>query len=173
MTPPRLETDRLILRGRRLDDFPAIAAMLADPAVTAHLGFAPLARDEAWMRFARAAGMWALVGYGPFLVEEKSTGAVVGDIGPGDFKRAASPGPEPPEFSWIVAPRFQGRGYASEALAVSIDWMAQTAPGRAFSCIIEPSNVASLRLAEKGGFRDVARVVDRGAELILLRRAPA
>ena len=41
-TPSRvLETDRLVLRRHRLDDFPHAARMWGDPAVTRHVGGRP------------------------------------------------------------------------------------------------------------------------------------
>ena len=38
MTVPVIETERLILRGHRLDDFEGLAAMWADPEVTRYIG---------------------------------------------------------------------------------------------------------------------------------------
>jgi RimJ/RimL family protein N-acetyltransferase len=50
---PVVETERLILRGHTLDDFPAFAAMWADPAVTRFIGGAPLSQEESWGKFLR------------------------------------------------------------------------------------------------------------------------
>ena len=72
---PVLETERLKLRGHRLDDFSASAAMWADPNVTRHIGGQPLTEEEAWTRFLRYAGHWNLLGFGYWAVEEKATGS--------------------------------------------------------------------------------------------------
>ena len=64
MRVPVLETERLRLRGHRLDDFAAYAAMWADPAVTQHIGGKPIPEEESWTRFLRQAGIgpcWASV----------------------------------------------------------------------------------------------------------------
>jgi len=53
---PVLETERLKLRGHRLDDFPACATMWADPAVTRHIGGKPLSTEESWTKFLRYFG---------------------------------------------------------------------------------------------------------------------
>jgi RimJ/RimL family protein N-acetyltransferase len=71
---PVIETARTIVRGFRLSDFDAHAAMWADPAVTRFTaGRKPLVREEAWARYLRYAGLWAVLGYGFWAVEEKTT----------------------------------------------------------------------------------------------------
>ncbi|HEX2268150.1 MAG TPA: GNAT family N-acetyltransferase [Pyrinomonadaceae bacterium] len=77
----QLETDRLILRMWREDDFEQYAAMCADPEVMRFLGgktFEPL---EAWRHLAFIVGHWQLRGYGHWAVEEKASGELVGRIG--------------------------------------------------------------------------------------------
>jgi RimJ/RimL family protein N-acetyltransferase len=71
---PVLETERLKLRGHRLDDFAPCAAMWADPLVTRHIGGIPLSAEESWTRLLRYVGHWALLGFGYWVVEEKATG---------------------------------------------------------------------------------------------------
>src|ERR1035438_972988 len=88
---PVLETERLRLRGHRLDDFDASAAMWADPNVTKHIGGHPLTEEEAWTKFLRYVGHWALLGFGYWVVEEKATGNFVGEIGFADYKRDLLP----------------------------------------------------------------------------------
>lgn len=44
---PILETPRLILRGPVLEDFPAYAAMWADPEVTRFIGGVPVTEEDA------------------------------------------------------------------------------------------------------------------------------
>jgi RimJ/RimL family protein N-acetyltransferase len=60
---PVLETERLRLRGHRLDDFAACAAMWANPIVTRHFG-QTLSGEESWNRVLRYVGHWALLGFG-------------------------------------------------------------------------------------------------------------
>jgi RimJ/RimL family protein N-acetyltransferase len=84
---PILETGRLTLRGHRLQDFPASAAMWADPNVTRHIMGKPCSEEESWSRMLRYLGHWSLAGYGYWLVEEKATGRFVGEVGFADYKR--------------------------------------------------------------------------------------
>src|SRR5271157_4057024 len=118
---PVLETERLKLRGHRLDDFTASAAMWADPNVTRHIGGKPLSEEEAWTKFLRYVGHWALLGFGYWVVEEKATGNFVGEIGFADYKREMqSPVKELPEIGWVLAAWAHGKGYATEAAQAAI-----------------------------------------------------
>jgi len=71
MTIPVLETERLILRGHRPDDFPAYAQMWADPAVTRFIGGAPLSEEDAWAKYSRLFGQWQLLGFGFWCLTDK------------------------------------------------------------------------------------------------------
>ena len=56
-------------------------------------------------------------------------------------------------FRSIVAPRWQGNGYATEAVRACLTWgVRHFAAGTRFSCIITPDNTPSIRVAEKCGF---------------------
>ena len=57
---PRLETERLILREYRPEDFEAFASFMADPDVVRYLHGEPMARADAWRAFAAGIGHWAL-----------------------------------------------------------------------------------------------------------------
>jgi RimJ/RimL family protein N-acetyltransferase len=46
-----------------------------------------------------------------------------------------------------------GRGYASEALAAMLDWGDRYLGAHREACIISPENAASIRVAERAGFR--------------------
>ncbi len=170
---PIVETSRLILRGRTAADFPAYAAIWAAPEVARFTTVMPLGAEEAWVKFARMEGLWALTGFGFWLVEEKATGAVIGEIGLADFKRAIEPSLDgKPEFGWILAPSVHGRGYAKEAVAAALHWGTRKFPGATFSCIIDPANAASIRVAEAHAFRRVADAPYKGKPIGIFHRAP-
>jgi RimJ/RimL family protein N-acetyltransferase len=152
---PALETERLKLRGHRLDDFIACAAMWADPMVTRYIGGKPFAEEESWSRLLRYVGHWALLGYGYWVVEEKSTGAFIGEVGFADYKRdLETPLKDAPEIGWVVASQFHGKGYATEAARSAIAWSDANFGPSTTACIIHPENVQSIRVAEKCGYRE-------------------
>lgn len=171
---PVLETERLVLRGRTVADFPAYAAMWATPEVARFTTKKPIGPEEAWIKFGRMEGLWALTGYGFWLVEEKATKTAVGEVGLADFRREITPSLDgKPEFGWVLAPSAQGRGYAREAVAAALRWGEDKFPKTTFSCIIDPANAASIRVAETHGFRRVASAAYKGAAIGVFHRSPS
>jgi RimJ/RimL family protein N-acetyltransferase len=159
MLAPRIETERLILRTYRLEDFAVYAAMWADPRVTRHIADgAPRSREEAWKSFLSMAGHWLLLGYGNWAVEEQASGNYVGGIGWGERKRDR--GTEfagMPELGYTFVAGAQGKGYATEAVRAVMDWGSAHFGSRRVLAVIAPDNIASCRVVEKCGFRETAR----------------
>ncbi len=75
-----LETDRLLLRQWRPDDFDHYAEYYADEELARYVGGA-CDRPQAWRRWAAEIGHWTLRGYGFWAVEEKQTGNLAGCVG--------------------------------------------------------------------------------------------
>ena len=165
MIIPTLETGRLRLRGHRVEDLDACTAMWADPRVTRYLSVQPLTREDVWARLLRYAGHWSLMGYGFWAVEEKATGAFVGEVGIAEFHREISPRLELPEAGWVLEPGAQGKGYATEALQAAVAWVQKR-----LTCLIHPENAASFRVAAKCGFLEVRRVQYKNHEAVVLER---
>ena len=166
-----LETERLTLRGHRLDDFPACAAMWADPIVTRHIGGRPFSEEESWSRLLRYPGHWALLGFGYWVVEEKATGNFIGEIGFADYKRDLVPSlGDTPEIGWALASLFHGKGYAAEAVRAVVAWGDEHFDPSRTACIIHPENLASIRVAEKCGYREFQRTTYKGQPTIVLVR---
>jgi len=152
---PVIETDRLRLRGHRIDDFAAVYAMWRDPAVTQLIG-PPSTETQAWMRLLGYIGHWDVLGYGSWLVEERATNRFLGELGFADFKRDIDPRMRGvPEAGWVFATHAHGHGYASEALAAAFAWRDAALAAERTVCIINPLNLTSIRVAEKAGFRSI------------------
>ncbi len=168
---PRLETPDLILRAPLPEDLPAAAAMNADPAFYQFLGNAPADEETVWRRMLSHLGHWALTGYGSWAVEEKATGAFIGNMGFFDVQRDLTPSIKGvPEAGWGLAPHLHGRGYASQALGAAAAWADLQLPAPRTVCIIDPANEASLRLAYRHGYREYGRTLYRDVEIVLLER---
>jgi RimJ/RimL family protein N-acetyltransferase len=172
---PRLETPRLILRANRFEDFEAMVAIWTDPAVRRHFHGDPLTREDMWSRFLRGFGMWAVMGYGAWAVEEKATGDYVGTVGTFEVKRGIDPALEGmPEAGWTLTPRVHGRGYATEAARAALAWTDAALGYPCLFCIIAPENLASIRVAAKCGFRPWRETVYKDMPtLIFLRESAA
>ncbi|MEZ5960425.1 MAG: GNAT family N-acetyltransferase [Hyphomonadaceae bacterium] len=168
---PVIETERLRLRGHELSDFDASAAMWGDPDVARFIGGKPSTREESWGRFLRYIGHWRALGHGFWLIEEKATGAFVGEGGMGAFKREIEPPLEAPEAGWALATAMHGKGYAHEAMRAALGWAEKHFDRTDFVCIIAPENRPSLTLADKLGFREYGRGLYKGETSVMLRRA--
>jgi RimJ/RimL family protein N-acetyltransferase len=167
---PVLETERLRLRGHRLDDFASSATMWADRIVTRHFG-QPLSGEETWRRLLSYTGHWAWLGFGYWVVEEKATGAYVGEVGFADWKRNLEPSlDDTPEIGWVFTSSSHGKGYATEAVRAALVWGEKHFGGRRTACIIDPENLASIRVAEKSGYRKLQMTTYRGHPTILFVR---
>ena len=170
---PVIETQRTILRSHRLDDFDTYVAMWADPAVTRFIGGKPRTREESWMRFLRHAGLWSLLGYGFWAVEEKATGRFIGEAGFHDLKRDMAPSIEGiPEAGWALTSNAHGRGLASEVVRRVLAWGDETFGHARTVCIIDPENTGSLNVAAKCGYKEVLRTTYHDNATILLERWP-
>ena len=168
---PALETERMRLRAHRLADFGQIREMWANPIVTKYIGGKPQTEEETWFKFLRVAGFWTHFGYGYWLIEDKASGAVVGEMGFGEFKRDITPSIKgEPEMGWSLAPAFHGKGYASEAAKAVIEWGDDNLSGKRMACIVDIRNVPSIRIAEKCGFIESCRTTYHGGETILFHR---
>jgi RimJ/RimL family protein N-acetyltransferase len=170
---PTLATERLILRAHRESDFEAMLAVWQDPVVRRHFHGGPMSREEAWGRFLRNFGMWAVKGYGVFAIEEKATGEYVGTIGTFEVRREMTPRIEDmPEAGWTLAARFHGRGFATEAAKAALGWTDERLGNPAMFCIVAPANTASMRVAEKCGFKSWYETTYQDEPTLVLRRPP-
>jgi len=168
---PAIDTERLTLRGHQLEDFADLRAMWSDPAVTGAIPVQPFSEEEIWTRLLRYVGHWSLLGFGYWAVREKTSGRFVGDVGFADYKRAVDPPFDgAPEIGWVLAAWSHGRGYATEAARAVIDWGTQHFGPVRTVCLIHPSNIGSIRVAEKLGYREYARSTYHGGPTILLER---
>ena len=152
-TIPILETERLRLRAHTFADFPAYTALWADPIVTRYTIGKPCTEEETWSRLLRNAGHWAMLGFGTWLVEEKSTADFVGEVGLFDYHRNIDPPLTTPEIGWVLSPAKHGQGYATEAVHTLLDWSRNRFTSNEISCLIAPDNAPSLRVAAKCGFQ--------------------
>jgi len=169
---PTLETGRLILRAFRADDLDPLAAMWADPNVVRFIGGHALSREDTWRRSLAACGQWPYTGWGYWIVELRSSGEVVGQLGFADFKRDMEPSLEgEPELGYVFSPKVHGQGIAHEACAAALEWADAILKAASYPALISPETAASIRLAERLGFDRVPGGIYRGEPIALFRRS--
>ncbi len=141
----RLETERLILRPTRPEDFEGWVTLMGNPESARFIGGVQ-PRAHAWRTFVTMAGVWAMQGFGMFSVLEKSSGRWIGRIGP--WQPEGWPGTE---IAWSLIRDAWGHGYASEAASAAADWAFAELGWSEMIHVIDPSNLASQKLAQRLG----------------------
>lgn len=99
-------------------------------------------------------------GFGPYAVIEKRSQDVIGYCGLFYFPDVG--GQPEVEIGYRLAHRAWGQGYATEATAAVRDFAFTTLGMKRLIAIIDPSNLASVRVAEKIGMRFEKEVMLEG-----------
>lgn len=171
---PVLETERLVLRGHAPADLVDCAAMWADPLVVRHIGGVTQARDRVWTKLLAYIGHWHSLGFGFWVVHERATGRFVGEAGLADFQRVIEPPfGGAPEAGWALASWAHGRGYATEAMRAVLAWSDAELRAPRTVCMIDHGHTASVRVAEKLGFRRWTDTTFQGTPIRLFERHAA
>ena len=154
-----LETERLRLRRSRPEDAETISAYRSDPDVN---------RQQGWDRTDPAGVLADIVemstrvpgepgGWVQFTVEEREGGTIVGDVG----FAVADGEPNVIKVGYTISPEFQGRGYATEAMAALVTYAFDRLGADVVRAYASADNVPSIRVAEKIGMRLVERMEHR------------
>jgi RimJ/RimL family protein N-acetyltransferase len=139
-----LTTERLNLRMFRETDLDAYAKICGDPEVMRFLGGHAMTRDEAWRNMALIIGHWQLRGFGFWALEEKASGELIGRVGL--WCPEGWPGIE---IGWTLARRSWGHGFATEAAVASLNYAFGELKQPHVISLIDPSNHASIRVAQR------------------------
>ena len=162
MNEVTLETERLLLRWIREDDFEQYAKMCRDPEVMRFIGGQLIGDFEVWRQMASLMGHWYFRGYGIWGVEEKSTGNLVGRIG---FMNPI--GWPAFELGWTLGRDSWGKGYATEGAQRALAY-AFTELGRDHVIsLIDPANVASAKVAKRLGEKVEGKTELLGKEVLI------
>lgn len=144
-----METPRLLLRPLRADDAAAFLAYRSDPAVARYQGWAPRSLADAQAFIARAGGVSWGPGWRPqHGIVLRGSEVLIGDTG---FRVADDP--RIGEVGISLAPAYQGRGFAAEALRAVLDEAFAARGIHRVTASIDPRNAPSLALFERLGFR--------------------
>jgi [ribosomal protein S5]-alanine N-acetyltransferase len=148
---PRLETERLTLRGPLDVDFPVYRDFFADAEASAFYG-GPLEADRAWRVLATDIGHWVLRGYGRWSVLERSSGKMIGGCGlwwPEGYPRS--------ELTWWIIPDARRHGFVLEASRAAIAFGYDQLGWDLVETHMNDDNLAALMLAAKLGGRVILR----------------
>ena len=140
------------LRPWRVTDAPALVAAWSDPEINDRLSV-PQPPDEAaalrWISQSEQA--WTDGRSVDLAVTDPPSGTVIGEVGLSGFdpvRRAALIG-------WWIASGWRGKGRASEAVRLVVDWVLSDSPLEAVVAEIGADNPASMAVARRAGLRRV------------------
>lgn len=143
---PVLETERLILRGWKLEDFPFFAGFWADPDRTKFFLSGVQNEAQSWTAFTAMAGEWSLRKFGQFAIQLKAGEHAIGHAGiwyPPDL--------DEPELAWSLYPGNDGNGYATEAARKVISWATSHLGLPPMMSFVHPENHGSVAVAKRLG----------------------
>lgn len=170
MNRPILTTERLVLTPVDPADLEDLQALWADADFTRYITGRPMTTEEVWFRLLRDLGQWGVRGYGSWTIRLADGGAYVGNVSILDHRRLIDPPIDAPELGWGLAPAFQGRGFAKEALEAALAWADAHLRAARTLCMISPDNPASVRLAERVGYRPYRRTTYKDEPVQLFER---
>lgn len=165
-----IETERLLLRPQRIEDFEQLHALTASEEMYRYLG-GQASMEENYRRLLAVVGAWSVFGFDRFAVFERKSGDLVGTCGIFRQMRGLGEGFDGyPEAGWIIRSDRWGLGYAGEAMRAVVDWFERTQGPQATVCMIVPENLASARIAAKLGYRLTRAAEYKGEAVNLYRR---
>lgn len=142
------ETQRLRLRELETNDAQALHPVFSDPEATRFTLRIHSSLDETreWIEAIRRG--YERQGFGPWAVVRRIDHELVGYCGCG---MTMLDGAEQCEIGYRIIPSCWGLGYATEAMQATIRYAFERPPFSRLVALIQPANMASIRVAEKSG----------------------
>ncbi|WP_152363256.1 GNAT family N-acetyltransferase [Microlunatus speluncae] len=148
-----IDTQRMTLRGWRLDDLDPLSAIDGDPEVMRFIGDGSVrTRDQTAAAISSMTRAWSDHGFGIFAVELRATRELAGWVGLAipSFLPEVLPAVE---IGWRLARRFWGRGLATEAAQEALSFGFEGVGLDEIISICHIHNDASVRIMTKLGMR--------------------
>ncbi|ARC55561.1 Spermidine N(1)-acetyltransferase [Frondihabitans sp. 762G35] len=153
-------TERLLLRPLTIDDLDDVLVYQSDPEVLRYMLWPARDRAAAREHLERRVDLVRLAHDGDGLVlaveTQESPGCVIGEVN----VSLTSVADRQAEVGWIVAPEFQGRGYAFEAASRILQLCFEDLGSHRVHARLDPRNAASVALCRRLGMREEAHFVE-------------
>ena len=152
-----LHTSRLLLRPLSPDDAGAIYAYRSDAQMNKYQGWIPESLDEVQTFISRnTAEFNSPDSWYQLVIVLQSSSEVIGDVG----VHFLSEGSRQVELGCTLNRKFQGNGYATEALAGLITHLFNDLNKHRITASVDPRNHSSMKLMERLKFRREAHFVE-------------
>ncbi|MCX4545169.1 GNAT family N-acetyltransferase [Streptomyces sp. NBC_01565] len=142
-----MATDRLDLVPLSVGHAAEMARVLADPALYAFTGGAPLSPEALRARYARlvAGSPDPAVVWCNWVVRLRPDGPLIGTV-----QATITPAEDRAELAWVIGTAWQGRGFAAEAARALAAWLTALPVGRLVAHV-HPDHHASAATAAACG----------------------
>ncbi|WP_308798867.1 GNAT family N-acetyltransferase [Agromyces silvae] len=150
-----MTTARLRLRPYRVEDFHPWLRLHRQPDTTEYLQWPNddlRAIREHLRARTRQTRLWQTDDFLALAIEVD--GEFAGEVSL--HLRSVRAGTRMVEVGWVLDQRFTGRGLATEATGVLLDFAFGTVEARIATAVIDPGNVASIAVAERLGFQQAS-----------------
>lgn len=157
ITAVPLRTNRLNLLPLTVADATEMTDVLGDPAIYQYIGGEPPTAAELHARYELLEGQRSpdgTQGWLNWIVSSAATDSAVGLVQATVVEGATSA-----DVAWIIAPRWQGRGYASEAAAALVTWLGSQAVVHV-TAYVHPHHEASRQVAAAAGLTETDHFQD-------------
>lgn len=145
-----VETARLHLRPWHEDDFPELVRLYSDPEVMRYISRGqPLTQDRVRGILDKQLRHWREHGFGPWIAEDKATGAWLGELGLNELPDW--PDADKIEVGWELFPSWWGRGLATEGARAALRFGFRDHHLARIISVTIPDNVPSRRVMDKIG----------------------
>jgi len=153
MSAPSLESQRVLLRQWKDSDLIPWVSMNADPET---LVFFPRTStpEESTNGFAYVRNFLLENNYGLWEAEEKSSGEFMGFVGITWLELPTLAYPKCREIGWRLAKRYWGKGYATEAAKVVLEYARHSINITELYSVTAELNLPSINVMKKIGLRE-------------------
>jgi len=156
---PELNTERFVLKQVQAEDQAFLFEGLSDPVAMPYNGVYYKTLEETKAQLDWYEKNWTEGTGINWKIESRQTGESVGVISVYYYK----PEHKKAEIGYWLLPRFWRLGIASEVIQPVIDYWKTEKNLHRLEAFVEEENVASVKLMEKAGFANVARIDDKRA----------
>jgi RimJ/RimL family protein N-acetyltransferase len=166
----KIETSRLTLTRACRVDFEDCRRYWSEPGIPWANGVNP-DLESSWSRLLRNEGHWSMLGFGLWIIREKRTWNMIGEVGFCEaYREVIPPLPQGAEFGIALTPSARGMGFAFEAATAALSSCDSLWHEQHTVCMISSTNTPALQLVGKLGYRQDGSAVYRGEPIVFMRR---
>lgn len=154
------DTERLRFRRMGMEDLDELLALHEDPAVARYMGDYDRTGMEEYLRM--VADEWSVRGHGRVAVLERESGRFLGRTGLKHWPQFGET-----EVGWVLRPEAPRQRVRDGGARAAVAWGFEAFELPFVTAMIQPENVASVRVAERLGMSPIRSDELLGADVVV------